>query len=252
MPFQIPNNEEKRIEALRRYDLLDTPAEQSFDDFAYLASQICNTPIAAVTLVDSDRQWFKAKVGLEASETPREHSFCTHAILTDKLMIVEDATADTRFVDNPLVTSEPNIRFYAGAPLIDIDGFGLGSLCVIDCEPRQLTPGQQKALEALARQVVAQCEFRRISADLAATLADVKALRGLLPICSHCKNIRDDKGYWRSVETYIAAHTEAEINRSLCTQCLRLHFPDVYTRLLKEGKVQPDAAPFIPQRGTLR
>jgi adenylate cyclase len=119
MPFPKPSNEMKRVEALHRYRLLDTPAEQSFDDFAYLASYICGTPIAVISLVDADRQWFKAKVGMEATQTPREHAFCSHTILTDRLMIVEDAIADKRFADNPLVTSKPHIRFYAGAPLID-------------------------------------------------------------------------------------------------------------------------------------
>ena len=150
-PYPVPPNEASRLAALRHYGLLDTSAEQSFDDFAQLASLICDTPIALVTLVDADRQWFKAKVGLEVSETPREQAFCTYAILGRQVMVVEDATADVRFAGNPLVLSDPNIRFYAGAPLIDREGFGLGTLCVIDRQPRQLTEERRRALEALAR-----------------------------------------------------------------------------------------------------
>ena len=237
MPSPIPDNEARRLEALRRYELLDTSAEQSFDDFAHLASHICGTPIALISLIDADRQWFKARVGLECAETPRELAFCSHTILANQVMVVEDATADTRFADNPLVTSDPNIRFYAGAPLIDTAGFALGSLCVIDREPRKLTANQQRLLEALARQVVALCEFRRVSADLAATLAEVKTLHGLLPICSHCKNIRNDDGYWRSVEQYIASHSNTDFSHSICPGCLKEHHPAIYERLTAEGKV---------------
>ena len=231
MPYPIPDNEAKRLDAIRRYGLLDTPAEQSFDDFAYLASHLCETPIALITLVDAGRQWFKARLGLEVSETPREHAFCAHTIMTKQLMVVEDALSDSRFADNPLVTSDPHIRFYAGAPLIDRSGFGLGTLCVIDRQPRHLTASQTRSLEALARQVVVQCEFRRISSDLAAVAAEAKTLRGLLPICSHCKSIRNDQGYWRSVEEYLEAQTEADFSHGICPSCLRVHHPWVCEEL---------------------
>ena len=235
--FPVPANEAKRLAALRHYGLLDTSAEQSFDDFAQLASLICDTPIALVTLVDADRQWFKAKVGLEVSETPREQAFCTYAILGRQVMVVEDATADVRFAGNPLVLSDPNIRFYAGAPLIDREGFGLGTLCVIDRQPRQLTEERRRALEALARQVVAQCEFRRLSVELATELTKVRVLRGLLPICSHCKSIRSDEGYWRSVEHYIASHTEAQFSHGICPVCLKRHYPEAYDLMVAQGKI---------------
>jgi GAF domain-containing protein len=239
MPNPTRNNEAKRLEALHRYQLLDTPSEQLFDDFAFLAAYICGTPIAAVTLIDANRQWFKAKVGLEVSETPRDQAFCAYTILGKQVMVVEDARVDSRFSKNPLVTSDPNIRFYAGAPLFDSNGFGLGSLCVIDTKPRQLAAEQHRALEALARQVVAQCEFRRISADLAAAVADSKILRGLLPICSHCKNIRDDEGYWRDVETHIASHSEADFSAGICPKCMELHHPELYKILVAEGEIVP-------------
>ncbi len=235
--YPIPANEPERVAALRRYELLDTSSEQVFDDFAQLASFICGTPTALMTLVDEDRQWFKAKIGLELTETPRDQSFCTHTILSEDLLIVEDATADARFAANPLVTSNPHIRFYAGAPLIDSGGFGLGSLCVIDREPRRLSPEQRHALQLLARQVVALCECRLASADLASALREVRKLRGLLPICSHCKSVKNDEGYWRSLEQYLATRTDADLTHGICPNCLEEHYPGIYKRLRAQGEL---------------
>jgi signal transduction histidine kinase len=157
----LPVNEATRLEALRAYDVLDTPPEQAFDDLTRLASQICDTPVAMVSLVDGDRQWFKSKVGTDATETPRDVAFCAHAILETDLFVVPDAEADARFVDNPLRTSGPHIRFYAGAPLITPDGHAIGTLCAIDRVPRQLSSAQLEALRALARQAMTQFQLRR-------------------------------------------------------------------------------------------
>ena len=162
----IPPDEAKRLEALHRYEILDTLPEQDFDDLVLLASEICGAPIAMMSLVDKGRQWFKAKVGVEVAQTPREVAFCAHAILGSELFIVPDATRDHRFADNPFVKDEPRIRFYAGAPLITPDGQRLGTLCVVDRTPRQLSPQQKKALKALSRQVVSQLELRRSAKDL--------------------------------------------------------------------------------------
>jgi PAS domain S-box-containing protein len=161
MKAPLPSNEEARLKALYEYKILDTAPEQAFDDLTRLASQICETPIAAVSLVDSDRQWFKSKVGLDASETSREVAFCAHTILQSDLFVVPDAQQDMRFSNNPLVTSSPQIRFYAGAPLITSEDVAVGSLCAIDYKPRNLTPEQQEALEILGRQVVTQLNLRR-------------------------------------------------------------------------------------------
>lgn len=150
----INQNEEKRLAALKSYQILDTLPKETFDRFTELASIICEAPISLVSLIDEERQWFKSRVGLSVSETPRKISFCTHSIQNDRILEVPDATKDLRFKNNPLVTSDPNIIFYAGCPLIDPNGFALGTLCVIDTKPRKLTPQQTTALEALAKSVV--------------------------------------------------------------------------------------------------
>jgi hypothetical protein len=167
-----PPNETARLSALQRYAILDSEPEQAFDDLAYLASHICGTPIALISLIDKSRQWFKSKVGLSDSETSRDIALCSTAILGTDLFIVPDTLTDERFRTNPLVTSEPNIRFYAGAPLVTEDGFALGTLCVIDRTPRVFSPDQKEALRALSRLVLAQLEFRRNLILLKSALGD--------------------------------------------------------------------------------
>lgn len=157
----MPIQEVARVAALQKYAILDTDPEQAFDDLTLLASYICRTPIALISLVDENRQWFKSKVGLDVSETSREVAFCSRAILQNDVFIVPDTLQDERFRDNPLVVSEPGIRFYAGAPLITDEGYALGTLCIIDRTPREISPDQKDALRALSRLVLAQLEFRR-------------------------------------------------------------------------------------------
>lgn len=220
MKAPMPENETQRVRKLRSLGILDTFPEQAYDDITFLASEICDTPMAVMTLIDSDRQWFKSKVGIDLQETPRDLAFCAHTILRPhEMLVVTDARNDPRFADHPFVTEESGIRFYAGAPLLCTDGSALGTLCVIDRRPRSLSPLQERALQVLSRQVVALLELRE-------ALAEVKQLRGLFPVCAGCKRIRDDEGYWRQLEAYVAQHTNAEFSHSICPDCFESLYPE--------------------------
>jgi GAF domain-containing protein len=164
--------EAARVAALDRYAILDSEPEEAFDDLVTLAAHICQTPIAMLSLVDDHRQWFKSKVGVQVRETPKDISICAHAIQQKDLFIVPDTLEDARFRENPLVLGEPGIRFYAGAPLINDDGFALGTLCVVDREPRVLDNEQKEALEALSRLALRQMELRKNLQLLKEALSD--------------------------------------------------------------------------------
>jgi GAF domain-containing protein len=245
MSHPIPENEAERLHTLRGYGILDTHPEDRFDDLTRLAALICGTPICVISLVDEDRQWFKSKTGVETSQTPREIAFCAHAILSPEVFLVPDASQDPRFATNPLVVGEPRIRFYAGAPLAAPNGHRLGALCVIDRVPRQLDPGQLEALRILGRQVMAQVVLGKNIHDLAAALrerdeleqdmrdligdlneanAEVRTLKGLLPVCYSCKKVRDDRGYWEHVEAYMSKSLGVDATSSICPECLQKRF----------------------------
>jgi GAF domain-containing protein len=167
VPAPLNHDEAARLAVLQGYGVLDSLPEPDFDDIAFLASHVCGAPIALVSLVDEDRQWFKAKVGTDLEETSRDVAFCAHAILEPgDIFVVPDALDDPRFATNPLVREEPRIRFYAGAPLVSPEGMPLGTLCVFDRVPRALSAAQARALGALAREVVVHLELRRALSTL--------------------------------------------------------------------------------------
>ena len=199
MIAQLPIDEKERLEALQHYEILDTDPEQSFDDITLLASHICDTPIALISLIEENRQWFKSKVGMTQSETSRDISFCAHGILQPDVFVVEDALEDERFASNPMVTGDAKIRFYAGAPLLSSDGHALGMLCVNDQVPRKLDKNQMDALRALSRQVVSQMELHQ---SLKATNQSDIRLRAicrefLRPASSRAGRLRGDRSRFR-------------------------------------------------------
>lgn len=234
MKAQLPVNEDARLEHLYNLNILDTPREQSFDDIAHLVMMMCEVPIAVVSLVDKDRQWFKSCLGLDATETSRDVAFCAHAILSpNDLLVVEDALQDPRFFDNDLVLGEPHIRFYAGAPLVMKTGAVLGTLCVIDNRVRSLTPSQKDALLLLAQQVVRLLELREAHQYLIEQQRALEHERNNLAAVIKGTNI----GTWQwNVQTgetifnerwaAIVGYTLAELSPITITTWLRLAHPD--------------------------
>ncbi len=183
-------DEEARLLALKEYSLLDSLPEQEYDEITQLASEICQTPISLISLIDDQRQWFKSKVGLDAPFTPREWAFCAHAINDkERTMVVQDSRRDERFMENPLVVGDPHVIFYAGVPLVNKEGHALGTLCVIDNEPRKLSESQLKALKTLGKQVVRLFELRKRTTDLRITISELKkqnqALNDFAHIAAH-------------------------------------------------------------------
>lgn len=208
----VPANETQRLRLLERHRILDTPEEDAFNDLARLASTICETPMATISLIDSERQWFKARVGPIGPETSRENAFCAHTILGDDLMIIEDARTDSRFKSNPDVTAGLNVRFYAGAPLTMPGGLNLGTLCVFDQRPRQMAAGQLDALKVLRRAVITQMELRR-------ALQDFAAVEKLLPMCSWCRDVRNDVGGWSSLYEFVSR--SGQVTHGICPTCAK-------------------------------
>lgn len=244
-PF--PKDEELRLAALRRYALLDTGAEQAYDDLTLLAKTLCDTPIALISLVDEHRQWFKSKQGLDASETPRDLAFCAHAILDEQVFEVPNALEDERFSDNPLVTKDPAIRFYAGAPLVTFDGFRLGTLCAISDQPKELSEEQRTALQVLSRQVMYLFELRLHNIELRnaddskrrlfSTIShDLRAPFNVIQGCAQRLNTRID---------HMSKDQIADLSgRLLRTSKLALKQLEV---LVEWAKTQMQAATFSPE-----
>lgn len=234
MSHPVPINESDRLNELARYHILDTMPEQEYDDIAALAARVCGTPMSTVALVDRDRKWHKAKFGVSTDFVPREISICAHTIMGDSPLIVPDTHEHEVFSRVGMVTNPPFVRFYAGIPLINPNGFALGTLCVIDKLPHSLNDSQLTALNALARQLVTLLELRRVSRTLEqalkekqAALDDVEMLSGLLPICCVCKSIRDDKEYWHQLEAFFAKHSELLFSHGYCPGCYETALQDL-------------------------
>lgn len=228
----IPENETARLAALSRYNILDTPSEQAFEELVQLASQICESPISLVSLLDEDRQWFKAKVGLEVKETPRGQAFCAHAIQKNEIFEVPDALQDERFHDNPLVTGEDGIRFYAGMPLETPDGYNLGTLCVIDTKPKTLSSAQRFALQTLAKQVIKQMELSLKVQSLGQANEQLQVQR---------KRIMDSIHYGKRIQQAMMPKIST----------IQAHLPESFSLLMPRDVLSGDFYYFTEQYGQL-
>ncbi len=228
IPPPLLPNESERLEALERYEVLDSPAEAAFDELVALIASVCEAPIALVSLVGVDRQWFKAKVGLAVDETPRDHSFCTHTIAQPgRLMVVPDAAIDPRFRDSPLVTGPAKIHFYAGAPLVSSDGFTLGALCIMDTKPRFITSQQEDALRIGGRAVMMLLEQRRTIADLRlATEAQRRVEEELRAEIAQRRVIEQQLNFTSSHDGLTRLPNRAEFVSRLRAALERLHSPE--------------------------
>lgn len=244
---------EKRLHALQEYKILDSLPEQSFDDLTLLASSICAAPVALISLIDRDRQWFKSKVGVDITETPLEISFCKHAIENEHVLIIPDATLDGRFADNPLVTTSPHIRFYAGAPLLTPCGSAIGTICVVDVKPRALDDIQKTALESLARQVVAQLELRKNFFKLSQAHGELELLNRAIEAATSGVVISDGAHEppriisVNSAFSQITGYTSADVHGS---QVSMLYGPE--TDMAQTQKLAESLRAGIPQRTVLK
>jgi len=225
--FPIPQNENERLKALRNYNILDTLSEPDFDRITELASIICNVPMSLVSLIDDDRQWFKSVVGLDAKETPRELAFCAHTIMETSMMEIEDAAADTRFNNNALVTGDPRIRFYAGYPLVDPQGYALGSLCVVDRAPKKLNAEQTRALELLAGEVISLIVERRQKEEL-------RNFEKLFKLSNDLVFIGGIDGYFKKINPAFTALFGWSEEHLLKTSSFEFYHPDDIENTAKE------------------
>jgi len=256
----IPVNERERLENLRAYSILDTLPEEEYDEITFLASKICGTPISLVTLIDETRQWFKSKYGLEINETPREYAFCAHAIQDqDNILIVPDSREDIRFQDNPLVTDNPNVVFYAGVPLVTPQGFPLGTLCVIDNVPRRLEESQIEALQALANQLIKLLELRIACIQLGESEQRLKELNAtkdrLFSIIGH--DLRGPIGGFKSLIQLLISGYDLSNSKQLLEILKVIHKTanstyDLLENLLEWAKSQQNEIVFNPEKINLK
>ena len=237
MNDSLNKNGLRRLTTLHRYQILDSVSERTYDDIVKLAAHIFEAPIAAILQVDNGKHRLKTAVGVRGAELFSLHtqSFCDETMHEQDVLVIEDVAADERFLQNPIVTSGPQIRFYAGAPLAMPDGLGLGSLCVMDVKPRRAARREKEMLQSLARMVMTTMELHRVSDTLASEVLKVKNLTGLLPICAGCKNIRNDGGYWQRVESFVQENSSAEFTHGMCPDCARKYFPGIPSEQMAEA-----------------
>ncbi|MDX1972124.1 MAG: GAF domain-containing protein [Candidatus Sumerlaeia bacterium] len=221
------DGEYARLDALKAFRILDTEEDKLFDNITTLAAELCETPIALISLVDEERQWFKSRKGLTVCETAREYAFCRYTILSDEVLVIRDATLDVRTRNNPLVLGEPNIRFYAGAPLITHDGFSLGSLCVIDQKPRDISSFQLSSLKRLAEHVIFLMERRKTLRQLMDVVAQSSKNPRIVTVCGFCKSVKQSNGNWMKLEE---PHGEdLTLSHGICPSCYLEYFSELLT-----------------------
>lgn len=209
----LPPNETERLAVLNRLNILDTEPDPVFDGIVMLAATLFDVPISLVSLVDTDRQWFKARIGLDDRTTPRDIGFCSHTILGEDVLVVEDASRDTRFASSPLVTGYPDVRFYAGTPLAIENGINVGSLCIIDHEPRKVSDAELECLRVLARSVVAHMRLNRLEQEW-------PGMGARIALCAWCHNVKvavDGVESWKPLHEHVAA-TET-VSHGICPKC---------------------------------
>ncbi len=221
-----PNDDNARMLELESHEILDTMPKRENHDIALLTTEICQTKMSTLAMLDREQKWHKSKVGISKEWMPRDFSICLHMIRGEEPFIVPDTQKDDVFCKIGMVRNPPHVRFYAGVPLINENGFALGTLCAIDTDPKTLDDYQVWALQSLARQVVLLLELRRKSLRLEKTLGEKeaakaknKALASMLPICCCCKKIRDDQDYWYQVEDYISQHRDTTFTHGYCPDC---------------------------------
>jgi GAF domain-containing protein len=240
--------ERDRVRALLSYQVMDSAAEPGFDNLTQLAALGLRADCAGVSLIDSERLWFKARVGFDMAELPCHQALCFHTIQQSEPLVVRDASVDPRFRDRLLVTGPMAMRFYAGVPLVNPEGFRLGCLCIMDSEPRELGDRELELLQLLARQATLQLEARRRSlrdgdrhrsqereiAVMRDTLDRLNWLEGFVTVCSGCSAIKDESGHWHDLAAYLQRHSNASFSHSICPPCRDELYPEL------KGKGQGD------------
>ncbi|KIG15345.1 Diguanylate cyclase (GGDEF domain) with GAF sensor [Enhygromyxa salina] len=230
------NEDNARVDTLHGYAILDSEPEPRFDALTKISSLALDLPVTLITLVDAAREWTKSAYGVELASLPTQLGFGSAAIAARQLLVIEDISTDPRFAAHPLVTGPLQLRFFAGVPLEVRCGHQIGSLCVFGQTPHAVTPRETELLLALAGQVVQMLELRRTESELEGAVQSIRTLATLIPICSHCRKVRDDENHWSTLERLVQAKTGSRFTHGICPDCVREHYPDAADELLRLGK----------------